>query len=327
MDIKKNIEATNYQEYVKKSMPKSHLFKECVMAFIVGGLICVLGEALNDFGKKVICEIDDDLFSIEPENQCFDFWHPNNGPIKVFIKALQMADGLMVSTPKLAEIYGQWQKNVLVVPNAIDLRKYTPENNIRDRLNTDETIKHIGKDKITVGWTGSFTHLSSMKEIANSLKYVFQRNKQAAFVFCGKREYFDMIEIPSDQKIYVDTVPFEEHFKIYSLFDINLTPVKINRFNQSKSELKCLEAAAWSVPSISTKIDPYINFYNNSDGANVLIKNNRWRDWDKSIDKLINDESYRKELGKKSYQSIVNYYNLDNMCEVRYKWFEEHFCD
>ena len=54
MDIKKNIEATNYQNYVKKSMPKSHLLKECVMAFIVGGLICVLGEALNDFGEKVI---------------------------------------------------------------------------------------------------------------------------------------------------------------------------------------------------------------------------------------------------------------------------------
>jgi stage V sporulation protein AC len=54
MDIKKNIEATNYQDYVKKSMPKSHLVKECVMAFIVGGLICVLGEALNDFGEKVI---------------------------------------------------------------------------------------------------------------------------------------------------------------------------------------------------------------------------------------------------------------------------------
>ena len=54
MDIKKSIEETNYQEYVKKSMPKSHFLKECAMAFIVGGLICVLGEGLNDIGKKVL---------------------------------------------------------------------------------------------------------------------------------------------------------------------------------------------------------------------------------------------------------------------------------
>ncbi len=54
MDIKKNVDQTNYQEYVKKNMPKSHLFKECVMAFIIGGLICVFGEAINDFAKNVI---------------------------------------------------------------------------------------------------------------------------------------------------------------------------------------------------------------------------------------------------------------------------------
>jgi stage V sporulation protein AC len=54
MDIKKNIEATNYQDYVKKAMPKSNLLKECAMAFLVGGLICVVGEALNDFAGQVL---------------------------------------------------------------------------------------------------------------------------------------------------------------------------------------------------------------------------------------------------------------------------------
>ena len=54
MDIKKSIDSTNYQQYVKKSMPKSHLLKECIMAFIVGGLICIAGEALNDVGENVI---------------------------------------------------------------------------------------------------------------------------------------------------------------------------------------------------------------------------------------------------------------------------------
>ncbi len=54
MDIKKNVDETNYQEYVKQSMPKSNLIKECAMAFLVGGLICVFGEAINDFAKNVL---------------------------------------------------------------------------------------------------------------------------------------------------------------------------------------------------------------------------------------------------------------------------------
>ncbi len=54
MDIRNVIEKQDYQDHVKKVMPKSRLLKELVLAFIVGGLICVLGEALNDFGKKVL---------------------------------------------------------------------------------------------------------------------------------------------------------------------------------------------------------------------------------------------------------------------------------
>jgi len=52
MDIKKKIDEKTYQDRVKQQMPKSRLLKECLMAFIVGGLICVLGEALNDIAEN-----------------------------------------------------------------------------------------------------------------------------------------------------------------------------------------------------------------------------------------------------------------------------------
>lgn len=52
MDIKQNVNQKTYQDRIKADMPKSSLLKECIMAFIVGGLICVLGEALNDIGKN-----------------------------------------------------------------------------------------------------------------------------------------------------------------------------------------------------------------------------------------------------------------------------------
>ena len=54
MDIKKTISDKDYQQKVKQEMPKSKLLKECAMAFLVGGLICVFGEALNDFAEKTL---------------------------------------------------------------------------------------------------------------------------------------------------------------------------------------------------------------------------------------------------------------------------------
>jgi stage V sporulation protein AC len=54
MDIKQKVDQKTYQDRVKTGMPKSSLLKECILAFIVGGLICVLGEALNDIGKNCL---------------------------------------------------------------------------------------------------------------------------------------------------------------------------------------------------------------------------------------------------------------------------------
>ena len=50
MDVKQQKINKEYQEYVKSKMPKSSLLKNCIMAFIVGGLICVIGQAITNFG-------------------------------------------------------------------------------------------------------------------------------------------------------------------------------------------------------------------------------------------------------------------------------------
>ena len=38
-----------YAAYVKATAPKSPLLKDCILAFLIGGLICVGGQALTDF--------------------------------------------------------------------------------------------------------------------------------------------------------------------------------------------------------------------------------------------------------------------------------------
>lgn len=42
-----------YSQMVKKASPDSHLVKNCLWAFVVGGGICVLGEALFNFYKNM----------------------------------------------------------------------------------------------------------------------------------------------------------------------------------------------------------------------------------------------------------------------------------
>ena len=47
------IEKNNYKKYAEKFMPKSNFLKNCIMAFIVGGTICVIGQGIGDLGKAL----------------------------------------------------------------------------------------------------------------------------------------------------------------------------------------------------------------------------------------------------------------------------------
>ena len=47
------ISKKNYAEIVKKASPPSTLFKNCVSAFCIGGLICVFGELLLKFYAEI----------------------------------------------------------------------------------------------------------------------------------------------------------------------------------------------------------------------------------------------------------------------------------
>ncbi len=48
---KKRISAMSnaeYDEYIKAKTPNSKLFTDCIKAFVVGGIICIIGQALLD---------------------------------------------------------------------------------------------------------------------------------------------------------------------------------------------------------------------------------------------------------------------------------------
>lgn len=41
-----NMDSKSYQKYVKKHAPSSYLFRDCIHAFLIGGLICAFAEGL-----------------------------------------------------------------------------------------------------------------------------------------------------------------------------------------------------------------------------------------------------------------------------------------
>ncbi len=47
----------DYLNYIDKTAPKSPMLKNIALAFVIGGLICVIGQLIGDFYKRV-CGLD-----------------------------------------------------------------------------------------------------------------------------------------------------------------------------------------------------------------------------------------------------------------------------
>ena len=56
MDImdKLDMDKKQYKEYTKQRAPKSNVLLDCLKAFLVGGIICVIGQAFSTLASKVL---------------------------------------------------------------------------------------------------------------------------------------------------------------------------------------------------------------------------------------------------------------------------------
>lgn len=60
--MKNKMTNEQYNEYVKQKTPNSKIFVDCIKAFLIGGLICVIGQCIRNFFSKKM-GLDDETAS------------------------------------------------------------------------------------------------------------------------------------------------------------------------------------------------------------------------------------------------------------------------
>lgn len=55
----KTAQEQRYQQRVNEKMPRSKTFSQCIRAFVAGGLICCIGQAVRAFGETTL-KLDQD---------------------------------------------------------------------------------------------------------------------------------------------------------------------------------------------------------------------------------------------------------------------------
>jgi O-antigen biosynthesis protein len=257
---------------------------------------------LKALKKKVVYEIDDNMWDIPVENTSKDFW--NDEKIASAETIMKECDAITTSTEPMAEILRQHNKNVYIIPNYITEVNPLPK--------YDSVIK--------IGWSGSLSHnIDFNDDITRALKDIKNKYKgKVELVFCGW--------IPPDLTGHVtfyQPVPPMHYLEFLNQLrlHIGIMPCAKREFNRCKSNLKFLEYSITKTVSIASSIYPYENTITKDNG--VLLQDESYEGWFSAIDRLVADTELRNRLANNAYDFVRNNYLIANNIHKIEKTYQE----
>jgi hypothetical protein len=255
-------------------------------------LQCIRIRILQAQGVAVVVEMDD-LLSAVPYGHPAHKMLVRKGMARRALECTREADFVTTSTPALPEEYAPRGGGV-VVPNAIPRRiaELTPA------YDRDPEI-------VTVGWTGTVAgHPYDLQEMGSGLQQALDSTRGASrFLILGQnwdaRERLRLPEEPEEPE-EVPWIPDVDDYTtaVGELFDVGVAPLRIDRFNTSKSWLKALEFAARGVYFVRSPSAEY-------ERLGLGMRARSPRDWGKWLTLGIQDSDRRREHAVRAREAVL----------------------
>lgn len=201
---------------------------------------------LQAHGIAVVVDVDDDLTSLPKGHPYRVGSSPVRDPVRNrrwVSEACRLADLVTVSTPRLAEVYGRHGRT-RVLPNCVPAAFL-------------EVAKPATNDPVRIGWTGStITHIGDLDVCGDGVARALRASGarfRAVGTGVGVREQLHLGDDPEA----TGWVPIDDYPAAYATLDVAVVPLAPNPFNEAKSWLKGMEAAALGVPFVASPTAPY----------------------------------------------------------------------
>lgn len=236
-------------------------------------------------GKRpmLVMELDDDLLHIDKGNQAAEGFFGDATIRANLIANMQAVDLITVSTEPLAEQVRKYNPNVAILPNCIP----------RSLL-----AWHPGcfTDRFTVGWQGSKTHDRDWQPAAEPVRRWFNKAKRGGL----NVEMHTVGPVPDS---FPDVFPhrttgwrqsMDEYYRMLD-WHVALAPLVPTLFNNSKSDIRVLEAATLGFPVIASDVIAYRDSVIHGQ-TGFLVQNPS--DWGRYLQALAADPQLRADMSE-----------------------------
>jgi glycosyltransferase involved in cell wall biosynthesis len=264
---------------------------------VVGSRIALPGSLvtwyrLKEAGKRLIFDIDDNYFQIDPAmHREHAFW---SDPVMQdgLREAIQLSDRCTCVSEAQAEILRGWHSDVRVVPNGLHAWMLSGPRDYRP-------------PQLNIGWSGTgSTVISLTPPVVRALNRIARYDPPASSGLVTPSRVFTVgVSRETVRGVGLDTdvvgaegwqPPGNKYLGYTALFDIQVAPYLDTPFNQAKFPTKALEASFAGIPLIASDIRPYREWIDHGvDG--FLVRDDH--EWGMYLKMLVDDPDLRERIG------------------------------
>lgn len=154
-------------------------------------------------------------------------------------KIITGSDLVFAGNAYLADWAGNYNKNISIIPTAVDTTVYT--------LQTASN-----KDRFVIGWIGTSGNYKYLRKIIHAFKTFFDKRTDAVLKIIADRYPIELNEIAAN----IEFVPWhpEGHIQEMSDFSVGVMPMEDDEWTKGKCSFKMLQYMAMGMPVI---VSPY----------------------------------------------------------------------
>ena len=260
---------------------------------------------LKAAGKKIIYEVDDDVFNVENHNPSAKIYNRFDAQL-CMRHCLALADKVIVTSERLANALDIREK-AIIYPNSLDWDKlfYISKKDERE-----------GRKRIF--WAGSNTHDEDFKVVMPALTRIFQEREDVELYIVGSIPPIVKYTLADymDRVIFVPGMHTEAYFQYLRFHldaDIGIVPLQNTVFNHSKSICKGLEYTLARLPIVASGHPPYSDVFEH--GKDALLCSND-EEWYNSIKSLLENSKMREQLVTEARKKAVEKFHLRKNAEA-----------
>ncbi len=245
-------------------------------------------------GTKLIYSVDDNYFDLAFDKNSW----PTRETLPIVTFLLHQADAVLVTTPALRQRLLEYNSNIRILPNQLDERLLVL------RQPTDHPPLSDSK-RLVIGYMGTFTHDEDLFLVLPALKSICTRYPgriEVQLIGVVNREETKK-ELQALPIRYVYPRAEEHEYPLFMLWyssqvhwDIAISPLQDNPFNQCKSDIKFLDYAAIGAAGIFSESLVYSNSVHHRQEG--WLAGNTPEAWEEALDTLIQDSALRLKIAR-----------------------------